>query len=128
MGLGGKRAGAGRKKGFKLASTLTKEQAREALRLKVTAEMHVLADAMIAAVKGINHFFLRDAKTQQFARITDPEQIQASLNAGKEHYWIHTKDPSVEAFKALADRALDKPAEHLKIAGEDGPIEVKWKS
>lgn len=131
MAAGGKRKGAGRPKGLRMPSTLTKEAAREALRQRVTKEMDVMLDAMIATVKGLKHFFLRDAKTKQFTRITDPNEIENALNTGKEgeNFWIFTKDPSVQAFTDLANRALDKPAEHVNLAGHDGgPLIVKWKT
>lgn len=128
MGHGGARAGAGKKKGSKHASTLSKEKARELAREIITREMEPMIHAQIAHACGINHFFLRDPKTKQFVRITDPKAIETALNSGDEgsYYWIFTKDPSVQAFTDLLNRALDKPAEQIKHTGEDGgPIIIK---
>ena len=42
---------------------------------------------------------------------TNWDDIDAALKSEGEAIWIYTKDPSVEAFKTLMDRALDKPKE-----------------
>jgi hypothetical protein len=124
MGHGGKRPGAGAKKGSKRQSTITKEQAREALRQIVLREMDALVAAQLHNAKGLHHFFLKDQRGK-FVQITDPKLIEAALNSGEEgrYYWIHTKDPSVQAFTDLMNRALDKPAEQkqeidLNVSGE----------
>ena len=128
-GHGGKRLGAGAPLGTKWAATLKKEAVRELVRQTVTAELGPLLEAQIAAAKGIEHFFLRDAATGQFRRITDPCEIEQALNSGDEgkHYWIFTKDPSTPAFTELLNRALDKPAQHVEVGGEGGgPLRISW--
>lgn len=131
---GGPRAGAGRPKGSQSKKTirrsLEKEEARELLRQIVTAEMEPLIKAQLANAKGIQHFFLRDPRTGQFTRITDPDVIEAALNSGDTNsYWINTKDPNVQAFADLMNRALDKPAEHVTVGGDSkAPLIVKWQS
>src|SRR5262249_26930398 len=43
--------------------------------------------------------------------------------------WIYTKDPSVQAFTDLMNRCIDKPSEHIQIAGADGgAIQIQWMS
>ena len=128
---GGKRAGAGRPKGSKSIETLDKIAAREAVRTMVTAHIKPLVDAQIANAVGISHLFIRD-KQGKFVQITDPVQIEVVLNSGEQdkYFYIHTKDPSVQAFTDLMNRALDKPAEQVKVTGaEDGPVEVvfRWR-
>jgi|SRR6185369_1045668 len=128
---GGKRTGAGRPKGYKFPSTLAKEQAREIARQMITERLEEMIGAQIANASGIQHFFLRNPKTGQFERITDPDEIAKALNAkgAKEGstYWIFTKDPNVQAFTDLLNRALDKPAEQVKVTGNDGgPVVFKW--
>jgi hypothetical protein len=114
---GGKREGAGRKAGAKGEETLAKEVAREAARAIITRELEPLIAAQIQHAKGIQHFFLRNDKTKQFERVTDAKLIEEALNKGEEgsYYWIFTKDPSVQAFTDLLNRALDKPAEQITI-------------
>ena len=42
-------------------------------------------------------------------------------------YWIFSKDPNVQAFTDLLNRALDKPAAHVQVAGADGgPLVIRW--
>src|SRR5262249_11496431 len=50
----------------------------------------------------------------------DPKQIEAALNAGEEgkQYWTFTKDPSIQAFTDLMNRALDKPTEQIQHSAE----------
>ena len=122
---GGKRQGAGRKKGSRDPQTLAKEEAREHARRHITKRLIPLLDAAIDHALGIRHFFKRD-ETGQWERLTDADQIAEALNKG-EGFWIYTKDPSVQAFSDLMNRALDKPAEQVKLTGEDeGPVIFKW--
>ncbi len=129
---GGKRPNTGPKKGTKYAKTtktLLKEQAREVARIAITAKLLPMIERQIVHAMGIDHFFLRDEKTKQFVRVTDPKTIETALNCGDKdsYYWIFTKDPSVQAFTDLMNRALDKPAEQVKVTGADnGPVVFKW--
>ena len=131
MSHGGARPNSGRKVGYKFKSTLQKEAARELVRTMITERMGELINSQIANATGIQHFFLRDPVNGQFKRITDPDEIEAALNAEEaaegKTFWIFTKDPNVQAFTDLLNRALDKPAEQLKVSGSDGgPVVFKW--
>ena len=112
MPRGGKRPGAGAKKGSKQASTISKEQAREALRQIVLEQMRELAAAQIANAKGIKFLVVRQKSTGKFVRVTE---AMAKLKSGEQtdHEIIEVweKDPSVQAFTDLMNRALDKPKE-----------------
>lgn len=113
-----------------MPQTLKKEAARELTRQIITRQLKPLIEAQIHNAIGIKHFFMRD-ENAKFVRITDPDAITQALNEGKEgkNFWIHEKDPSVQAFTDLLNRAIDKPAEHVNIAGHDGgPLVVKWKA
>jgi hypothetical protein len=112
MPRGGKRPGAGRRAGSRNHTTLDKEAARDHVRQRVMAELDPLLDAQLANATGIAHFFLRD-ENGRFVQITDDKAIETALNSGDEgsYYWIHTKDPSIQAFTDLMNRALDKPKE-----------------
>ncbi len=126
---GGRREGAGRPKGAKSASTITKEQAREALRQVVIAQMEKLVAAQLDNATGIRHFIVR-GPGGKFERLTEPEQIEAALNADEAEegktYWIYTKDPSVQAFTDLMNRALDKPKEQEQEIEHKGEIRFRW--
>ncbi len=116
----------GRPKGRKSDETLSKEAYRDILRQRVLRDMEPMVAAQIAHAQGISHFMLRDPKTGKFERLTDPDQIQAALNADDAEegssYYIWTKDPSVQAFTDLMNRALDKPKEQeqeIKLSGDE---------
>lgn len=129
MARGGARKGAGRKKG---TSGMLKEAAREYVRQYVTTHLSGLLEAQKDNAQGIKHLMIRDEKGK-FERLAvtsdDPKvqeaQIDAALKTGRA-FWIYTKDPSVQAFTDLMNRALDKPAEQLKVTGGDGgPLIIK---
>jgi hypothetical protein len=118
----------GPKKGAIYKPTLDKARAREALRTLVLEHMNEMTAAQIQHAKGISHFMLRGADGK-FERCTSAEQILSALNSGDEtSYYIHTKDPSVQAYTDLMNRALDKPSEHVELTGAGGePIVLQWK-
>lgn len=132
MPRGGARPNSGPKKGTKYAPTLAKEEARELLRQRVLKDMEPMVAAQIAHAQGISHFMLRDKKTGKFERITELAQIQAALNAEDAEeggsYYIWTKDPSVQAFTDLMNRALDKPKEQEQEIKVDGELVLRWQS
>jgi hypothetical protein len=126
---GGARPGAGRPKGSVNPSTITKEQAREALRQIVLAKMEKLVSAQLDNATGISHFMLRE-KDGKWKRLESPEQIEAALNSedAKEGstYYVYTKDPSVQAFTDLMNRALDKPKEQEQEIDLRAEVVIKW--
>lgn len=114
---GGKRPGAGRPKGTINPSTITKEAAREALRQIVLREMDAMASAQIAQAKGLQYLVYRDKKTGKFERVKALEDVDQDANTIE----VWEKDPSVQAFTDLMNRALDKPKEQQQefhITGE----------
>src|SRR5262244_3371756 len=126
-GHGGARPGGGRPRGKKMLKTLEKEQAREYVRQVVTARLESLLEAQLDNAEGIRQLMMRDPKTGKFERITgDAKQIDKALKS-KNACWIYTKDPNVQAFTDLMNRALDKPSEHVSITGaDDGPLVIRW--
>jgi|SRR5215510_1078957 len=124
---GGARPNSGVPKGYKHAKTITKEQAREALRTIVIEHMRELVQAQLDNAMGIRHTFLRDEQGR-FMHLTDPKQIEIALNSGDEgkYYWTYTKDPNIQAFTDLMNRALDKPTEQVQLH-EQGVIQIRWK-
>ena len=122
----------GRPKGSKNKKTVDKEAKQRAIYDMVCAELKPMVHAQLVHAKGIDHFFLRNEKTKQFERVTNPKMIEAALNAGDRdsYYWIFTKDPSVQAFTDLMNRAFGKPPEQVQHTGEDGgPVEhvFRWR-
>jgi hypothetical protein len=115
---GGKREGAGRPYGSKNLATIAKEEAREFVRTYITEHLQPLLDAQIDNAIGIRHLMMHDPKTGKFERITgNAKQIDKAMKT-KTVFWIYTKDPNIAAFTDLLNRAIDKPAEHIQVAGE----------
>jgi hypothetical protein len=115
-------AGSGKPKGYKAPQTQTKEAARELTRVLVTASLKPMLQAQIAHAIGIGHLYTRD-KAGKFTKIEDEAEIDRLLAEGiqGEHYWIFMKDPSVQAFTDLMNRAIDKPREQeqeIRLTGE----------
>jgi hypothetical protein len=111
-GRGGARKGAGRPKGSKNPATITKEQAREALREYVKERMAELVSAQVANAIGIKYLVVRDAKTGKFLRVSEA-LAREKLKSGEEIVEVWEKDPSVQAFTDLMNRTIDKPAEQV---------------
>lgn len=121
---GGKRAGAGKPKGTQWPSTLTKEAAREALRQLVIQKMPELVSAQMANAIGIKYLVVRQKGTGKFLRV--PAGAAEKLNPEEEIIEVWEKDPSVQAFTDLLNRAIDKPAEQMqeiKVTGEINIVE-----
>lgn len=115
MPRGGKRDGAGRKKG---KETLDKEAARQLVRELVYAALAPMVEAQIANAKGISYLVTRDKKTGKFIRVG---AAMAKLAKKEETIEVWEKDPSVNAFADLLNRALDKPKEQeqeIKLTGD----------
>lgn len=130
MAKGGTRIG-GKPKGHKAKSTLAKEAARELTRQIVTAHLQPMIDAQVAHAIGLKYLVARHKTTGKFAKLT--EELMAAIASGEnpeyEAIEVWSKDPSVQAFTDLMNRAIDKPAEQLKVTGaDDGPIEhvFRW--
>lgn len=126
MPKGGKRPGAGRPKGSKEPQTLAKEMAREALRERLTREMHGVADALVSRCKGVRHFVTRN-KTGKYEIVTDPRKVLAALNqedgmAGE----FYTEKPDTPAIKEFFDRIVDQAAKPAEQVNTSGTITLKW--
>jgi hypothetical protein len=120
-GHGGKRAGAGKPKGTKNAATISKEQAREVVRQAVIAALQPLLAAQIANAQGLKYLVARDGKTGKFTRVT---AAMAGSLKGDEVIEVWEKDPQVQAFTDLLNRALDKPAEQEQAVNVSGVLKI----
>lgn len=111
MPRGGKRPGAGRKKGSKV---IDKEMARELLRLKVVEHFGPLIEAQIANARGLKYLMVRDKKGGKFRRLASEPKPGEVIGSDDEIIEVWAKDPSVQAFTDLMNRALDKPKEQAQ--------------
>lgn len=85
-----------------------------------------MVQRQMAHAMGIGHLYTRD-KSGKFTKIENQDVAHKLLTEGTEDedYWIFMKDPSVQAFTDLMNRALDKPSDHIELTGaEGGPVEV----
>lgn len=65
--------------------------------------------AQMANAQGLKYLVSRDPKTGKFERI-GPAGVRPEATIE-----VWEKDPSVQAFADLLNRALDKPAEHVEM-------------
>jgi hypothetical protein len=119
---GGKREGAGRPKGTKNPTTISKEQARDALRQIVLREMDSLVAAQVSHARGLQYLVYRDKKSGKFERVKAVEDVNQDENTIE----VWEKDPSVQAFTDLMNRALDKPKEQEQDVNVQGALTIKW--
>lgn len=120
MAKGGKRPGAGRKKGMKLQGTLDKLAAREFVRQRVTAALAPIIDSQIANAIGIKYLVTRHKNSGKFIRVTEA-MARVKLGEDEEIIEVWEKDPSAQAADALLNRALDRAKEQeieVKVSGE----------
>lgn len=73
-----------------------------------------MLEAQVANSKGLKYLVVRNAKTGKFERVSK-DRMEALLESGNEQELerveVWDKDPSVQAFTDLMNRALDKPKE-----------------
>ena len=121
----------GIRKGTILPKTLQKEEGKAILRQMVLDQLGPIVRGLIGKATGINHMMLRDESNGQWIRLTEPEQIEQALNAkGAEEgktYWIHTKDPDVQAAADLLNRSIGKPIEEVQVDGTMKTV-IEWAS
>jgi hypothetical protein len=124
---GGARPGAGKPKGTKNRSTIAKEAAREALRQIVLARMESLVSAQMAHAEGLKYLVTRDKKSGKFIRVTEAmAKAKSGLADNEETIEVWEKDPSVQAFTDLMNRAIDKPAEQEQSVNLNGTFVLTW--
>lgn len=126
-GRGGARPNSGPAKGTKYKPTLEKEAAREEFRKEVLRHLRPLLQRQIAHAMGIGHLYTRD-KGGKFTKIENQSEIDRLLTEGVEDtdYWIFAKDPSIQAFTDIMNRALDKPKEQEQEIKHSGGIAISW--
>lgn len=112
--------GSGKPKGYRAPKTRDKLAAREFVRQQVTAALGPLIAAQIANATGLKYLVARDPKTGKFERI-GPNGVTSEAIIE-----VWEKDPSVQAFSDLLNRALDKPAEQEQEVKVSGKLVIAW--
>lgn len=121
-GHGGKRKGAGKKKGTRWPSTLDKIAAREAVRQLVTEHMREMTLAQIGQASGAKYLVTRDKASGKFIRVGPA----MAANSQEETIEVWEKDPSTPAYTDLMNRALDKPKEQEQEVDVKAEIVIRW--
>jgi hypothetical protein len=107
---GGARPGAGRKPGSKWPATLEKERVREQVRQYINLHVQDLLHAQVANAKGLQYLVYRDKQTGKFERVRSLEDVDQDAEVIE----VWEKDPSVQAFTDLLNRAIDRPKEQVQ--------------
>jgi hypothetical protein len=86
------------------------------LRDRVHAVFDPFVTALLDAALGVRHLCVKDATTQTWARVTDPDTITALLNrpalSAEDPVWIiHTQDPDGQLLDALLAFQLGAPVD-----------------
>jgi quinol monooxygenase YgiN len=125
MPRGGARPNSGPKKGTKYGpqqQTITKVEAREAVRAAIARHADALVEAQIANAKGLQYLVYRNKKSGKFERVKALEDVDQDENTIE----VWEKDPSVQAFTDLLNRYLDKPKEQEQEVAVKGTLKIQW--
>ena len=144
---GGKRPGAGRKKGTLNAATLDRMKVNEEIRQRTLRVANLLFDSQLSLARGQQFLYRIDKQWVQTSKnggywrnkkpvlVEDPEQIEAYLDGeydgrsedegSSSFYFITTKEPNGPTIQSMLDRGIGKVATSVELAGKDGgPIEI----
>lgn len=89
---------------------MAKDAAREKVRQAITAHLDVLIAAQVANAKGLQYLVYRDKQTGKFERVRSLEDVDQDAEVIE----VWEKDPSVQAFTDLLNRAIDRPKEQVQ--------------
>ncbi len=128
MAKGGKRPGAGRPKGRKDDTTLSKEAHREIARGLIAPHLSSMIEAQVKHAKGLSYLVARQKNTGKFEKLTadEAEALLAGEESDRVVVEVWEKDPSVQAFTDLANRLMDKPKEQEAELAVKGNLIIKW--
>ncbi len=117
----------GPQKGAIYQPTKNKEQLRQALRDAYATHMEEMLEAQIANAKGLKYLVARNSKTGKFEKVT---AAMLDADSGLENVEVWEKDPSVQAWSDLSNRAIDKPVEavEMNVTGELDIVSVLRKA
>lgn len=130
--IGGKRVGAGRKKG-RSKKTLERQVVLDALRQRVMKNVDGLLNAQISKAKGQSFVYRIDDieegkhKRKENVLVTDEEEIKLALdsiengnNGDDGYYYITSKEPDNQALDSLFNRTFGRPTESIELTGKGG--------
>jgi hypothetical protein len=130
MASGGKRPGAGRKKGSHRKITLEKMAVQEAFNQRVLTQADALFNAQLALAVGSIKVFRIDEEEDANGKIkkvhtlvTDADEIKAVLDTneggagmvGESYYFVSDVMPQNIAVESMLNRTLGKPKESVDV-------------
>jgi len=136
---GGKRPGAGRKKGGHNLATIEREEALRQYRERVAKITDQLLDKQVSLAKGTQMLFkVHTNKKGQRGRpelITDQFTISTFIENedggewkdedGNDYYFITTAKPESQAIRDILDRTYGKPEQSVTMKGDsENPLEI----
>ncbi len=132
--LGGKRPGAGRKKGTKSKKTIEQQIVLDALRERIMKNSQRILDSQMSLAQGQQFLYrietYKNGSKSKPELITDENTIQKyldgefgdgeSIDDDKEYYFITTKEPNNQAIDSMYNRVFGKPIDSLEVSGKNG--------
>ena len=126
MSKGGRRPGAGAKKGSKQSRTVEKQAILKRFRERIAEQVDPLIDAQIAAALGVTHIMARD-KAGRWQQVTDPLVMARVLDSGETFYRLTARNPDVQALRDCWDRLFGKAPQALELTGaERDALVIRW--
>jgi hypothetical protein len=119
MGRGGKRTGAGAKKGKPQPRTVERIELQRQFREAAAKRFGDVVQAQLALALGIDHLVARE-RDGKWTRVTDPDVMVTVLNSGESFYRIFAQNPDPRALKDILDRVLGSPTQAVEISGPEG--------
>lgn len=130
--LGGKRPGAGRKKGQVAKSTLDALEAKKIIIKRVNDATNILIDSQLSIARGLSFLYRigkdDNSKKEKPFLVTSSIEIEAYLRGDfdsdpEKYYYITAEKPNNQAIDSLFDRVHGKPTQ--SVSGVDGgPIQI----
>lgn len=132
---GGKRNGAGRKKGSISQKTKDKKIVEEAFRDRVLSSMNELIDSQMSLAKGCQFLFVIETykykdkqgkwkEEKKKPKIVESQDIIEQYLAGElddaddEYYFMTTQKPDNRALDSLIDRVFGKSTQNVNMGGD----------
>lgn len=132
---GGKRKGAGRKRGGKNEATITRELALKQFNDRVAKSTDILFNAAKTVALGCTFIYRLDEeeKTGNSGKtytvktpvlVTDPDEIAEAIDKmeggglSENYYYATTKEPDTRSIDSLMNRTFGRPKETVEHSGE----------
>jgi hypothetical protein len=125
---GGKRPGAGRKKGKLEPQTIEKMKIKKQLEDRIAKNAHILYNAQVTLALGEQYLLKRykimvgkNYRWSRFERVTDPDEMIEYLDgkfkddSNSVYYMLSAEKPDAKAIDSLLDRAFGRAPQNLNI-------------